>query len=75
MICDMGHVIHRAIECCLICLGRFREAAQLPDELKRRSANFIRRRSWTEVVKCFDGSAHIGTINTSRSTINYFVFR
>jgi hypothetical protein len=26
-------------------------------------------------MKCFDGSAHIRTINTSRSTINYFVFR
>lgn len=25
-------------------------------------------------MKCFDGSAHIRTINTSRSTINYFVF-
>jgi hypothetical protein len=26
-------------------------------------------------MKCFDGSTHVGTINTSRSTINYFVFR
>jgi hypothetical protein len=26
-------------------------------------------------VKCFDGSAHVRTINNSRSTINYFVFR
>ncbi len=25
-------------------------------------------------MKCFDGSAHIRTINTSRLTINYFVF-
>jgi hypothetical protein len=75
MMRGMGHVIHRTIECSFVCLGRFGETAQLPDELKRRSANFIRRRSWTEVVKCFDGSAHVRTINTSRSTINYFVFR
>jgi hypothetical protein len=75
MMRGMGHVIHRAIECCLICLGRFGETAQLPDELKRRCANFILSSGWTEVMKCFDGSAHVRTINTSRSTINYFVFR
>jgi hypothetical protein len=75
MLCGMSDIIDSAVESCLICLGRFRETAQLPDELKRRSANFIRRRRRTEVVKCFDGSTHVGTINTSRSTINYFVFR
>jgi hypothetical protein len=26
-------------------------------------------------MKCFDGSAHVTTINNSRLTINYFVFR
>jgi hypothetical protein len=26
-------------------------------------------------MKCFDGSAHVGIINKSRLTINYFVFR
>jgi hypothetical protein len=26
-------------------------------------------------MKCFDGPAHVITINNSRSTINYFVFR
>ncbi len=70
----MGHVIHRAIESFFVYLGRFGETAQLPNELKRRCANFILSRGWTEVVKCFDGSAHIRTINTSRLTINYFVF-
>jgi len=34
-------IIDSAIESCLICLGRFGETAQLPDELKRRCANFI----------------------------------
>jgi hypothetical protein len=75
MMRGMGHVIHCAIERCLIYPGRFGETAQLPDELKRRCANFILSSGWTEVMKCFDGSAHVGTINTSRSTINYFVFR
>jgi hypothetical protein len=75
MMRGMGHVIHRAIESCLVCLGRFGETAQLPGELKRRSANFILSSGWTEVMECFDGSAHVGTINTSRSTINDFVFR
>jgi hypothetical protein len=74
MMRGMGHDIDRAIESCLICPRRFGETAQLPDELKRRCANFILSSGWTEVMKCFDGSAHVGTINTSRSTINYFVF-
>jgi hypothetical protein len=26
-------------------------------------------------MKSFDGSAHVGIINNSRLTINYFVFR
>jgi hypothetical protein len=25
-------------------------------------------------MKCFDGSAHVRTINNSQLTINYFVF-
>lgn len=54
----MGHIIDGTVESFLVCLGGLGETAQLPDELQRRSANFIRRRRWTEVVKCFDGSAH-----------------
>jgi hypothetical protein len=75
MLCSMSDIIDSAIESCLIRLGRFRETAQFPDELKRRSANFILSSGWTEVVKCFDGSAHVEIINKSRLTINYFVFR
>jgi hypothetical protein len=71
----VSDIIDCTVESCLASLGRLRETAQLPNELKRRSANFIRCRRWTEVVKCFDGSAHVGTINNSRLTINYFVFR
>jgi hypothetical protein len=35
MLCGMGDIVDSAIESCLICLGRFGETAQLPDELKR----------------------------------------
>ena len=59
MLCNVRDVFDRAIESCLICLGRFGETAQLPDELKRRCANFILCSGWTEVMKCFDGSAHV----------------
>jgi hypothetical protein len=54
----MSDIIDSTVESCLVCLGRLGETAQLPDELKRRSANFIVRGRWTEVVKCFDGSTH-----------------
>ena len=75
MLRSVSDIIDGAIERCFVCLGRLRETAQLPDELKRRRANFVVRGRWTEVVKYFDGSAHVRTINNSRSTINYFVFR
>src|SRR5215471_638626 len=75
MLCGVSDFIDGAIESCLVGLGRFRETAQLPDELERRSANLIRRRRWTEVMKCFDRSAHVRTINTSRSRINSFLLR
>jgi hypothetical protein len=75
MVCRVCDIIDGTIESCLVCFGRFRETAQLADELKRRSANLVVRRRWTEVMKCFDGSTHVTTINNSRLTINYFVFR
>ena len=75
MVCGVSDIIDGTIESCLVCLRRSREAAQFADELKRRSANLVVRRGWTEVMKCFDGSAHVTTINNSRLTINYFVLR
>jgi hypothetical protein len=75
MLSGVSDIIDGTIESCLVCLGRFREPAQLADELKRRSANLVVRCGWTEVMKCFYGSAHVTTINNSRLTINYFVFR
>jgi hypothetical protein len=58
MMRGVSDLIDGMVESCLVCLGRFRETTQLPDELKRRSANLIRCRRWTEIVKGFDGSAH-----------------
>jgi hypothetical protein len=74
MMRGMRYLIDSAIEGCFVYLRRFRETAQLTDELKRRSVNFIRRRRWTEVVKCFDGSAHVGpsAIVDQRSTTSCF---
>ena len=54
----MRDFVDRAIEGVLIRFRRLGETAQLADKLKRRSANLIVRRRRTEVVKCFDGSAH-----------------
>jgi hypothetical protein len=70
MLRGVRDIIDGTIESCLVCLGRFRETAQLADELKRRSANLVVRRRWTEVMKCFDGSAHIrpSAIVDQRST-------
>jgi hypothetical protein len=73
MLRGVRDIIDGTIESCLVCLGGVRETAQLADELKRRSANLVVRRRWTEVMKCFDGSAHVGTIGNCRSTINSVV--
>src|SRR4030095_11168390 len=75
MMRGMDHVIHSAIECFFVGARWLCKSAKFPNKLERRRANFIRRRRWTEVVKCFNGSAHVRTINNSRLTINYFVFR
>jgi hypothetical protein len=58
MMRGMRDLIDRAIECFFVCLGRFCKSAQLSHELERRRADFIVRRWRTEVMKCFDGSAH-----------------
>ena len=70
MLRGVRDIIDGTIESCLVCLGRFRETAHFADELKRRSANLVVRRRWTEVMKCFDGSAHIrpSAIVDQRST-------
>jgi len=55
---DVRDFIYGAIKGVLIRVGRFRESGQLPNELKRRCANLVVCRRRTEVMKCFDGSAH-----------------
>src|SRR5882757_9446050 len=72
MLRGVSDIIDGTIESCLVYLGRFRDSAQLSDELKRRSANLVVRRWWTEVMKCFDGSTHTrpSAIVDPRSTIS-----
>ncbi len=72
MMRGVGHVIHRAIECFLVRVRRLGESAKFPDKLQRRCANFVIRRPRLEIMQGLDGSTHVETINTSRSTINYF---
>ena len=74
MLCGVSDIIDGPIEGRLVCLGRLRETAQLPDELKRRSANLVVRCRWTEVMKCLNGSAHVEMINNleQRSTTSCF---
>src|SRR5437763_9717544 len=55
---DVRDFIYGSIEGVLIRVGRFRESGQLPNELKRRCVNLVVCRRRTEVMKCFDSSAH-----------------
>jgi hypothetical protein len=66
MMSGVCNVIDRSIECALVCFRRFSETAQLSDELQRRRANFVVGRRRTEVMKCFDRSAHRKSINRGR---------
>ena len=55
-----GHLVHGVVEGRLVCLGRPREAAQLPDELHRGGADLVIRGGWFEIMQGFDISAHLG---------------
>ena len=55
---DVRDFIYGSIEGVLIRAGRFRESGQFANELKRRCANLVVCRRRTEVMKCFDSSAH-----------------
>src|SRR5260370_103698 len=55
---DSFNFVHRAIEGVLVCFRRFSETAHLSNELERWRADFIVCRWRTEVMKCFDSSAH-----------------
>jgi hypothetical protein len=54
----MSDVVHGPIKRFFVRLRRFRKAAELADELKRRRVNFIFGRWRQEVMKGFDISAH-----------------
>src|SRR5262249_53513437 len=47
----LRHLVHRAVESGLVCLGRSRESAQLADELQGGRADFFIRGGGFEVVR------------------------
>ena len=55
---DVRDFVHGAIEGVLVCVGRFRESGQLPNELKRRRANFVVRRRRRKIMQGLNVSAH-----------------
>jgi hypothetical protein len=55
---DLRHASDGASESLFVSLGRFGEAAELSNELKRRRPNFFLRSRWREVMQCFDVSTH-----------------
>src|SRR5690606_36934843 len=52
------HVVDGTVEGHFVRLGRMREAAQLANELQRRSANLVLRCRWLEVEQGANVSAH-----------------
>src|SRR6266576_3408392 len=72
---DLRHPIDGASESLFVRLGRFGEAAQFSNELKRRRPNFFLRGRRREVMQCFDVSTHkfllVIMIDIELSTINY----
>jgi hypothetical protein len=64
--CGLRHLLDGAIENFFVCFRRFRKAAELPNELQRRRADFFLRRRRFEVMKGFNISTHavlLPTIN------------
>src|SRR6266568_6931454 len=72
MMCDVRNIVDRAIERVLVGFRRFSETAQLPNKLQRRRSDFVIRRGRTEVVKCFDGSAHEESLTADYADENGF---
>src|SRR5437016_2104135 len=52
------HLVDRAVERVFVVAGWLGGAAQLADELQRRSADFVSGRGRLEVGECFDVPAH-----------------
>src|SRR6266536_4406985 len=55
---DLRHAVYRPGERRFVHFGRFREAAQFSDKLKRRCTNFFFRHRRFEVMQSFDVSTH-----------------
>ena len=69
-VCDF---VHRAIEGVLVRVRRFRESGQLPNELKRRCANFVVRRGRCTIMQGLNVSAHKESIAADYADENGFV--
>jgi len=74
MVRDVRDFIYGSIEGVLIRAGRFRESGQFANELKRRCANLVVCRRRTEVMKCFDSSAHKEPLTADYADGNGFSF-
>ena len=71
----MRNFVHRLIECLFVRLRRFGKTAQLADELERRRTNFVVGRRRTEIMKCFDGSAHEESVTADSADEKRILFR
>ena len=71
----MRDFVDRSIKSVLVCFRRFGETAQLADELERRRTNFVVGRWRTEIMKCFDGSAHEESVTADSADEKRILFR
>ena len=70
---DVRNVVHRSIECLLVCFRRLGDTAQLPNELQRRCANFVVRRGRCKIMQGLNVSAHKESIAADYADENGFV--
>jgi hypothetical protein len=73
MMGDVRDLIYGAIEGVLIRVRRFRESAQLPNELKRRRANLVVRRRRRKIMQGLNVSAHEESLTADHADENGFV--
>src|SRR6266480_7377879 len=72
MMSNVRDLVYRAIECFFVCVRRFCESGQLPNELQRRCANLVIRRRRCKIMQGLNVSTHAPTIDNQLSTINLF---
>jgi hypothetical protein len=72
MMGDVRDFIYGAIECVLIRMRRFRESAELPNELKRRCANLVVGRGRRKIMQGLNVSAHEESLTADYADENGF---